>query len=87
MELNATPTNNEREILVHDVPLGINYRVRALITGPDRERAASLLVAATDMLAALKLVKEACGDADHWQGATREFILATDAAIAKAEAE
>lgn len=50
----------------------------------DRKEDAILAAAAPDMLEALKMVKAACGAASNWNGETRAFIEATDAAIAKA---
>jgi len=43
-----------------------------------------LIAAAPDLLEALLMVKKTCGSAECWNGETRAFIQATDAAIAKA---
>ncbi len=40
---------------------------------------------APQMLAALKLVAEVCGDADNWHGATHDMLVAVQDAIAEAE--
>lgn len=44
----------------------------------------AMAAAAPQMVAALLLVKAACGDANNWNGETRRFIEATDAALAAA---
>lgn len=51
------------------------------------EANARLIAAAPEMLAALEMVKTTCGGAENWNGETRAFILAADAAIAKAKGE
>lgn len=48
---------------------------------------ARLIAAAPDLLAALEMVKATCGDASHWNGETRAFLEAADAAIARAKGE
>jgi hypothetical protein len=45
---------------------------------------ARLIAAAPDLLAACQRVMEVCGSPDNWNGETREFLLACEAAIAKA---
>lgn len=46
---------------------------------------ARAVAAVPKMVAALRLVKAACGDAKNWNGETRAFIEATDAALADVE--
>jgi hypothetical protein len=46
---------------------------------------AVLIAAGPDMLAALKMVCHACGGHENWNGKTREFLVAAETAIAKAE--
>jgi len=51
----------------------------------DHEKHAALIGAAPGMLAALKMVCEACGAPDHWNGETRKFLIAAEISIAEAE--
>lgn len=46
---------------------------------------AALIAAGPDMLAALEMVCCACGGHENWNGKTREFLIAAETAIAKAE--
>lgn len=48
---------------------------------------ARLIAAAPDLLAACKKVMTTCGSPSDWNGETREFLLAIEAAIAKAEGQ
>lgn len=45
----------------------------------------AVIAAAPDMLAALKMVTATCGPSAYWDGETRAFLEAAEAAIAKAE--
>ena len=59
----------------------------ALVYGCDHSRGdnANLLGAAGDLYAAAKLAMEACGHYSNWNGKTKEFLEAIEAAVAKAE--
>lgn len=51
----------------------------------DRNRVLRVCAEHAEMLAALRMVTEACGPHTYWNGDTRSFLIAAEKAIAKAE--